>query len=208
MSVYLTEEEQIEVIKKWWKKYGNHVLTAIIIILLAFTGWRWWQARHYKILTQASAAYESMLSSVASNDPTGVTAEANTIISNYPATNYASLARLMLARQAVYANAYKKAEQQLQTVVAKGDDQAIKQIARVRLARLLLAEKQPQQALTILQTVNAPSFLPLIEEVRGDIYLAMGNKTQARTEYSQAMTKLSAAGMGRKLLEMKLNDLA
>lgn len=208
MSDYLTEEEQIERIKKWWKQYGNYILTVVIILLLAFTGWRWWQQRHNKILSEASTSYEYMLSSVANNDPTGATAQANSIISNYGDTSYAGLARMMLARQAVYAKDYKKAIAQLQAVVKEGNDPVIKQIARIRAARLLLVEKQDKAALALLQTVDAPSFKPLIAEVKGDIYFAMGNKQQARQAYALALAKLPSGGLSRPLLEMKLNDLA
>ncbi len=46
MAYDLQEQEQLDELKAWWKKYGNLILTVVTIVLLAFAahnGWRWYQ---------------------------------------------------------------------------------------------------------------------------------------------------------------------
>ena len=46
MAYDLQEQEQLDELKAWWKKYGNLILTVVTVVLLAFAaynGWRWYQ---------------------------------------------------------------------------------------------------------------------------------------------------------------------
>ncbi len=208
MSVYMTEEEQVEQIKKWWKQYGSNVLTAILIVALAFSGWRWWQQRQLKIATHASVVYQGLLNSASAQDNTGVLASANTLLTQYAGTPYAALASLSLAKAAVEKKQYPVALKHLQWVIDKAAASSLKQIARIRSARILLAQKKPQQALAVLKTINDSSYQPVIDEVRGDSYLAQGNEQQAKQAYQLAWQAAQKAKASRPLLKMKLNNLS
>ena len=46
MTEYLTEQEQIELLKTWIKQYSLVIiLTAWSFAIVAITGWRYWQQR-------------------------------------------------------------------------------------------------------------------------------------------------------------------
>jgi predicted negative regulator of RcsB-dependent stress response len=42
VEVYTTEEQQVEVIKSWWKENGTSVLAGTVIGLVGLFGWRYY----------------------------------------------------------------------------------------------------------------------------------------------------------------------
>ena len=58
-----------------------------------------------------------------------------------------------------------------------------------------------------LKTVEDKNFNGLIDEVRGDAYLAMNDKDKARQAYQQALEDLPNAEVIRPLLRMKYDNL-
>lgn len=208
MNVYMTEEEQIQMMKRWWKDYGSTVISTILMFVIAYFGWQWWQRREVTIATQASVAYEQLLQDAANNDQTGIQAHANSIISQYSKTPYADLAALFLAREHIANKEYPEATKHLNNVVKNANSKAIQQIARIRLARVYMAEKQFDTALNTLKQVDDKSFQPLISEVKGDIYLASGDNALARKAYESAIQDFPNASVSRPILQMKLDNLA
>ena len=207
MNVYMTEEEQVEVIKKWWNTYGSTLITFVMIFALSYAGLRWWQAREGKINQQASIAYQQLLANEADKDTAGVTALANTILSQHASSPYADLALLIQARDAVAAKKYSDAEAFFDKLILQSKNNLVKQVAKIRAARLLLAEKKYQKALEMVNRVDNKNFQPLASEVRGDIFLAQGNKAKARQAYVSAIQAMPNNAAVKPILQMKLDDL-
>ena len=208
MSVYMTEDEQVEQIKKWWRQYGNSILTVILLIALVFTGWRWWQQRQFKIATNAAVVYERLLEGVVEKDASGVSANANTLLTQYASSPYAALAALNLAKEAVTQQQYDVALKHLQWVVDNADIPALKQIARIRSASIMLSQQKAQQALEILAKVNDKTYDPITSEMRGDSYVMLGDEGKAKQAYQLALQSTSNSAIPRPLLKMKLNNLS
>lgn len=208
MNVYMTEEEQVEQLKKWWSQYGNLVLTIILAIILCFQGYRWYDNKQLETKEQASVAFNSLMDVVSKGDKSGIQAKANFIKDTYPATVYASSASLILAKQYVDAKQYPKAKQALQWVITDGASSRLKQLARLRLARIELFEKHYQQALAQLAKIEDSVFKALVFEARGDVYLAQGNKQEANAQYQLALTNLPNPALAPADLRIKLNHVA
>ena len=207
MNIYMTEEEQIEQIKKWRKNYGNMVMSAILVIVLAITGWRWWQNNHAAVLTQTSQIYQQLLNSVEADQTTDIQAQANTLISEHPKTAYANMAALILAREYVKQNQLDKAIAQLDNVIKQSKQPTLRQVARIRKARLWLAQKKYQNALTLLETIDAKVYMPLILEVRGDIYLAQGKQSKQPTLRQVARIRKARLWLAQKKYQSALTLL-
>ena len=65
----LQEQEQLAQLKAWWQRFGNQVLTAITIVLLAIAGFNGW---NYYQRTQSNAAaqvFEGLQKLAAAGDP-------------------------------------------------------------------------------------------------------------------------------------------
>lgn len=207
MTEYLTEQEQIELLKNWIKQYALVIIAGVIVAVIAISGWRYWQQRQNKILSHASSIYDEVLTKRAQNDPEGTLVQAEKLFSHYANTVYGQMAALMLARDAVVNKNYSEAEKHLNWVIKNSHVSSFKQIARLRLARLYISEQKPEQSISVLEKVEDNSFNGLTNEVRGDAYLAMKNIDKAREAYKQALSDLPNAEGIRPLLQMKYDNL-
>ncbi|HEX4045308.1 MAG TPA: tetratricopeptide repeat protein [Gammaproteobacteria bacterium] len=207
MTEYLTEQEQIEVLKKWLKQYSLVILAGVALAVIAVMGWRYWQERQAKILNHASVLYDGMLNQSALNHPDEAAAKAKKLINKYPKTVYSQFAAFMLAKDAAMNKDYATANKQLTWVIDHSNISAFRQIARIRLAQVMLANHQPEAALKTLEKVEDKSFNGLIYEMKGDAYLALKNLPSARQAYQQALTDLPNAEGIRPLLQMKYDNL-
>ncbi|WP_017524070.1 tetratricopeptide repeat protein, partial [Pusillimonas noertemannii] len=83
------------------------------------------------------------------------------------------------------------AREQLEWLVAQGKDPALVPLARLRLAGILLEQKQYDEALAQLDP--APSaFEGLFADRRGDILAAQGKKDEAIEAWQKAIAQLGA----------------
>src|SRR3984885_14860985 len=126
---------------------------------------------------------------------------------DFSSTPYADQARLAVARVYVEGNELDKAATELQAVSQHSKDKQLALVARLRLARVLIAQKKPDDALTALDGVDPGAFEALFHEVRGDANFAKGNKAAALTEYRTARATGSAGGSDNSLLDLKIADL-
>jgi len=206
VSVYETEEQQIETLRRWWKLYGTTVVISVLLTIAAIFGWRYWQMRELRIASEASLGYEHMISGIVQKDTDLVKRQANHLMKEYSRTPYASLAALTLAKQAVVNKQYNKANNHLQWVINNSPVPSLKQTARIRFARVLLSQKKNSKALNILAKVDDKNFLGEILEVQGDIFSAEGKAVQAKKAYEQAIAELEKTDTVRPILQMKLEN--
>ena len=174
MSVYMTEDEQLEVIKKWWKRHGNKVTTVLSIVLVCIAGFRYMNWHHAKLTQQASIAYENMMIASSNENIKSVRAYANELIKDFGDSVYADVAHMTLAKIYISKDKLDQAQSELQVVASKSNMPALKQIAKIRIARILAAGKSYTNALSELSSVEDNAYLPVINELKGDIYGATG----------------------------------
>lgn len=206
MTDYLTEQEQIELLKNWIKQYSLVILAGVLIAIIGISGWRYWQQRQAKILTRASTLYDEMLTKRAQGESEATTT-AKKLYDRYPKTVYGQIAALMLAKEAIDNKNYSLAEKQFHMIIKQSHIASFRQIARLRLARMLLLEQKQNDAIKTLEKVEDKNFNGLINEVRGDAYFAIKNIEMAREAYKQALTELPNSETIRPLLQMKYDNL-
>lgn len=204
MPAYETDNEQIEILKKWWADYGKWVVMAVIIGLAVGLGWRYWQRQQVVNHQQASLLFQQLVVADSQSKSDTVMQMAAEITKRYAQSEYAALANLMAAKNAVLQNNNDAAIQKLQWAMDHSDNKSIKQIARLREARVLLTQNKAQEAQKVLSIVNDKTFQPAIDEVQGDIYTALGDPVKAHQSYQAAQIGLSAVLGEDRLLSMKL----
>lgn len=209
MNTYMTEEEQIESMKRVWNKYGNLISSIILAIALIIVGYRWYDNRQTQTKIKASQTYEQLIKHFSESDKVGVVAQANYLVDNYPSTIYASGAQLLLARESANEGKLGKAKEQLQWVIQHTSAQPIKSVATIRLARIESEESHYDKAIDYLNTVHEKDFLSLVHEIKGDVYHAKGEEEKAHQEYLDAKKYLPAQFQGKpSLLTMKINQVS
>src|SRR5262249_18832732 len=87
-------------------------------------------------------------------------------------------------------------------------DSALALIARIRLARVQIAARKPDEALATLSGIEPGAFAPRYYEVRGDAYYAKGDKVAALREYRMARAKDLTGASDTSRLDLKTSDLA
>ena len=206
----LEEQEQIDTLKTWWKMYGNLVTGVVVAGSLAVIGWQggnWYQRSQ---AAQASAIYGVLEQAVAARDAQKVKAAAGELAEKFGGTTYAALGALVAARQSFEAGDLKTARAQLTWAAENGKDE-IRDLARLRLASVLLDEKAYDEALKQLEAAHAAAFAARFLELKGDVLAAAGKKPEARAAYQAALDKGEVregrGGAGRELLRQKLDSL-
>ncbi|HTE16364.1 MAG TPA: tetratricopeptide repeat protein, partial [Burkholderiales bacterium] len=169
MAYDLEEQEQIAVIKDWWRKYGNLVTTAVLAVVVGVAGMQGW--RYYRDQQSSSAAmlYGQLDTAEKSNEAKKVQDIAAMLADSHAGTPYASMAALRAAKSFMAGNDLANAKQRLQWVVDKAKDEETRDIARLRLAGVLLDEKNHDEALKLLDAKHVAAFDGLYADLKGDI---------------------------------------
>jgi predicted negative regulator of RcsB-dependent stress response len=204
---YLSEAEQWERAKAWLRSYLPWILGGVVVALAALAGWNWWKDRQDRLGVEASARYEQMTDALQKNDPTRAKAIAAELAKDYPDSPYVDQAHMFEARLAVEANDLSKAETLLRGVMDRTKDDELALVARMRLARVQLAQNKPDDALATLNGKPAGAFESRFHEVRGDILFAKGDKPGALKEYLAALASSDARSVDTQSLQLKINDL-
>jgi predicted negative regulator of RcsB-dependent stress response len=205
----MTEEEQIEQLKNWIKQFGPTILAGVIMAIVLVTVWHYWQEREARILTHASSVYDEMLTLRAQNDSQAAVVQAEKLLSHYPKTPYADMAALLLARDAATKKDYPTAIEQLNWVIDHSASNAIRSIANIRIARILIQDGKANEAIEELNRLYDKNFNALADETRGDAYMALNKIPEAKMAYQQTIQELPADETTRRpILQMKLDNMA
>lgn len=207
MAYDLEEQEQLAAMKAWWAQYGRLAMVVVIAALLTVGGIRGW---HYYRTSQATAAvvlFEQLQRAERASDHKKVRDIAGQMIDRYGATPYAAPAALAAAKSAVDTGDLATAKTQLQWVMDKAGEEETRDVARLRLARVLFDEKNLPEALKLLEAKPVDSFAGLYAGLRGDVLSAQGKRQEARAAYQLALEKSDAASPLRQITQLKLDAL-
>lgn len=207
MELYNSEEEQVEALKAWWDKNGKSVIIAIVVMLLGVFGWQTWQKNQRSQAESASIGLQKVMDSLQTSPDAALEAGRELTAQN-PAGVYSGMASLAMARAAVEKNDLDGAAAHLQAALKDGDQPELQQLARLNLARVLLAQGKTDEALRQLLTGQAGSMQAAYDELRGDIMLAQGKTAEARNAYINALTGFRDSAEKKELVQLKLDDLA
>lgn len=208
MATYdLDEQERLDELKAWWKRWGNLVMVGLAVVVAAAAGWRYWQNQVVTQSLEAATVYEQLTRSLAANDAKAARDAGAMLIDQYKGTAYAPRAALLLAKLNVGAKDLKSAQVQLEWAVANSKEPAVKDLARLRLAGVQLDQKQYDAALKTLSATHSDAFAFRFHDLKGDVLLAQGKPAEARAAYQAAFGKVAEDNAYRNIVELKLDAL-
>lgn len=207
MALDLEEQEQLAAIKSWWREYGNLVTVALIAALLSLAGYQGWRYHRHSQALGAVTLYEQLDQAARAGDHKKVRDIADQITGKYASTTYGAYAALSAARASFETGDLAGAKSQLQWVLDNAKEAEVRDIARLRLAGVLLDEKNFDEALKLVDAKPVETLAGLYSDLKGDILLTQGKRAEARGAYQLALDRSEAGSPYRSVIQLKLDSL-
>jgi len=200
--------EQSEVVKKWLRDNGSAIVMGLVIAFGGLFGFKQWQNWQENTRQQAATEFEVLDQLLTEGQLDAAMSNFQTLQDDYGDSPYASMAALKMARARLEVNQPDLAISLFEFVAENGSPQALRVVARERLARLLLDQGRPEDALRTLDGAQDISgFESRYAEVRGDILYAQGRRDDAVAAYLKALSQREAGVGDRAKLVMKLQSM-
>jgi predicted negative regulator of RcsB-dependent stress response len=208
MALDLEEQEQVAELKAWWKRWGSLITAAIVAVCVAFAAWQGWRWYDRTQAAQAGALFDTLARASQTGDAKALRDAGGALLENFPRTLYASMGALTAARFYFDRNDLKSAKAQLQWVIENGRTDDFKDIARLRLAAVLLDEKAYDEALKLLDEKHGAAFDAQYAATKGDVLIAKEQPAEAKTAYRLALDKAGSGNTAfRESVRMRLEAL-
>ena len=206
MDEFLSEKEQIEVFRQWWRENGWYLVGGVGLGVLGLLGWNRYNAYVDTTAEEAAAIYVELRNAVGDDDMGSARNLLNELRDDFPSSAYTDQGGLLVALIRLDAGQVDGAIDDLRFVMESTSDPELALIARLRLARVLAQDESYEEALNVLD-VAPGSFSARFNEVRGDIHAALGDADSARAAYGAALNAQETGFVDRNLVQMKLDDL-
>jgi len=193
----LDEHEQSERVQKWLRDNALSLIGGLAIGLGLIGGWTWWKQHTHAQKLAAGDAYQAVVNALQSGDLDA----ADRASEGLHEGAYAELIALDLAKAHVDKGDLDAAIAALRR--AQSGVPGLQWVITQRLARLLAANGQGEEALTLIGAADDAASL----EIRGDALFALEKPDEARSAYQDALRKLDAAAPQRMVLEFKLVEV-
>ncbi len=203
----LEEQEQLDQLKHFWKKYGNLISWLLIVVLGGYAAWNGYQYWQRDQATKAAVLFDEVERAVMAGDVARVERSFADMKEKFGGTHYAHQAAMLSAKSLQAKDKADAARAALKWVAESAPDPAYRDIARLRLSALLLDAGSNDEALTQLSAPFTPAMAGLAADLRGDILQVKGQKSEAVTAYQIAWQQLSDSPDYRRLVQAKLNAL-
>ncbi len=207
MDDFLTDQQQAARVRSWLRAYAPAAVVALVVGIGGYFGYAQWQARGQQQSAEASELFEELRGILNSSNRESAEEVHRRLVLSFPGSGYADHARLLMAREYVDTTRPVLAAEELRAVVAATSDSDLRQLARLRLARVYLYMDRPAEGLEALDA-EAPSasWQQLAEDMRGDLYRALGRLDEAQAAYRAALDR--SGQVDASWIRMKLDHLA
>ncbi len=203
----LQEQEQIDALKAFWNRWGNLITWVLVLALGAYAAWNGWNWYQRDQGLKASAMYDELERAAGAGDLDRTARVFDDLKSRYPRTAYAQKGGLLAARLQLERQQPDAARASLAWVAEQATEAEYRDIARLRLAGVLLDLGQPDEALKQLDAVKGEPFAALVADRRGDALMAKGDRAAAKAAYQAAWKAMDPTVEYRRLIDAKLTAL-
>jgi Uncharacterized protein conserved in bacteria len=202
------ESSELQLLQDWWKKYSSFAIGVMLLTVVLSVAYHYHGRRAISYQQQAASFYNNMFSALVGGKQDEYVQLGTQLIKDYPNSIYAGLASLLLAKSNLLSGEVELAEARLSFVVDKVKETKIRQIARLRLARVLIDRERFQEALSLLSKIDDDGYLNKVSELRADALLGLGKTKEAHELYLQVKERdeHSSLELELPLLELKLQQ--
>ncbi len=202
-----SEKEQIEEMRQWWSENGRYVIGGIVIGAGLLFGWNSYQSNKLVAQSEASALFESLADHVDDGDLDDAALVADQMALDFADTSYTAQSKLAMARLYMDLNRDQDAADVLHQLLAMSGHDELKNVGRLRLAKIMLYQDRPQDVIELLDGEGGAAFAAQYAEVMGDAHTAMGDFAAAEQAYQSVLADAAQGSVDRSIVQMKLIDL-
>ena len=207
MDEFLSEKEQLEQIREWWRENGWYLIGGLALGVLILFGWNRFNSYEDAQGEAAAELFVELRQAIEDDAPGDARSLLAQLRESYPGSPYTDQAGLVVAVIRMDAGQMSGASDELRYVMEETSDPELSLIARLRLARVLAQQEEYEQALATLG-VESGGFSGRYNEVRGDIHVELGDLVSARAAYTAALITEESNLVDRNLVQMKLEELS
>ncbi|MGH1361036.1 MAG: YfgM family protein [Burkholderiaceae bacterium] len=208
MAYNFEEQDQIDQIKSFWNKNGTFILTVVTIVALSVAGYRLWGWYQQNEAAKAATAFSVLKTAVKDKDTARINGASQTLLDEYGGSILAPMGALVAAKAHFEAKDLDAAAQALRWIIDNSPDTEFAPIARLRLAGVLLDQKQAEQGLALLNIEQMPdAFHSQAHDRRGDLLAELGRTEEAVAAYQAALESLGGVRGASATIQLKLDSL-
>jgi predicted negative regulator of RcsB-dependent stress response len=202
---YISEKEQIQRIRNWWNDNGWYLIGGVVLGVAGIFGYGRYQGYVAGEAEAAAALYRQVETAANDDNLADVERLLGVLRSEYEDSAYTDQAALLAARVHLVRDTDRAVSELRDVMTSKDADLAM--VARLRLARVLAYQEKYDEALALLDVPEPGPFAARIADIRGDIYVAQGDRQAAQLAFTEALVATGADLVDRSFVQMKLADL-
>jgi predicted negative regulator of RcsB-dependent stress response len=202
----LEQQEQLDAIRGFWNDNKRWIVPFVSILVaaaVAFNLWNWYN-NHRAV--KASQALDALVLALAEQSLDKARVAHAALASDYGSTAQAAMGGLQMARVLASSGNLPEARSALEAVAKKAPAE-FAWLAKIRLAGVMLDEENTAGALAAVSGNPPKALAPLVLDRRGDVYMAMGQKENARTAWKAALEGLASQSPTHALVLRKLQTI-
>ena len=201
------DEQQSEHFKNFYNLHKFKIFSAIAVFLVAFFAYQYLESVNQSNDEEASQLFQDVLVSKIGNidEIKSKVGELQNDFSNSP---YAARASIYYSKLLVETGDYTAAAKELIWASGENIEPSIQSMANYLLGNLYLVEKKLDEALEVANKIITNGYIGLANDLKGDIYLAKGDKENAIKSYELALNYFGDQGELHKVIENKLNSIS
>lgn len=203
----LEEQEQLDQLKHFWKQFGSGIVWALIVVLIGFSSWNFYQYRERSQAVEAALLFDEIERTAGSSDVSQLERVFANMKGRYPNSVYAQQAGLLVASRHFELGNAESTKTELAWVIEKSSDLGLQSIAKLRLAGVLAEARDYGAAHKLLESSFPVAFEALASDRQGDTFLLQDKKIEALAAFNKAHKLFDERSEYRRLVEVKLNSL-
>lgn len=207
MDDNLTDQQQAELIKNWLKENSKFLIGALVLGVSGFFGIQFLQQNKLKDAEMASQLYSEIEFAVKQQRLSQAQQLLQEMDTNFSNTPYQDQGHLFMAKLYMDTVDYDNAVLQLEFLIENSTQEPLKNVARIRIARIKLQQNLYDEALQILETDSMGTFEAKYEEIKGDIFSKKGEFQKAQAAYLKALDLLLPGQFDYEYIQMKFKDI-
>jgi len=200
------DEQQSEHFKNFYNSHKIKIFSAVLVFLLAFFGYQYLINANQSKAEEASQLFQDILVSKVDNIDE-IKFKVAMLQNEFNKSPYAARATIYYSKILVETGDYSAAVKELIWASDENIEPSIQSMANYLLGSLYLIEEKLDEALDVSNKILSEGYIGLANNLKGDIYVAMGDNDNAIKSYELALNYFGGQGEFHKVIESKLNSI-